>query len=182
MISYSGQIPTLKGMSARMRKWYSQWLEVTKVTMTVKRVRIHRINTCGVETWPSLSHELVKIAWIFTGEPQESEDEQSNRGDEKYAGLYLYARFHSYYNSLLTDGSKLEELHFKILQHLQRFVDVFLSRNKCLWSIEILFCLTWALALLLCFLSDDVDEVEDEDAILFDAPCGKILSKKIFDW
>ena len=26
-------------------------------------------------------------------------------------------------------------------------------------------------------LSDDVDEVEDEDAILFDVPCGKILSK-----
>ena len=68
----------------------------------------------------------------FPGEPQESEDEESNKGENKYAGLYLYARFHSYYNSLLTEGSKLEELHFKILQDLQLFVDVFLSRNKCL--------------------------------------------------
>ena len=75
-------------------------------------------------------HELVKIAWIFTGDPQESEDEESNRGDDKYAGLYLYARFHSYYNTLLTEGSELEELHFKILQELQLFVDAFLSRKK----------------------------------------------------
>ena len=77
-----------------------------------------------------LRYELVKIFWFFTGEPQGIEDEESDRGDDKYAGLYLYARFHSYYNSLLTEGSELEELHFKILQDLQLFVNVFLSRNK----------------------------------------------------
>ena len=70
------------------------------------------------------------------GEPEDSEDEEANTGEDKCAGLYLYARFNSYYDSLLVEGSDLEDIHFKILENLGLFVDPFLRRNKHLWSIE----------------------------------------------
>ena len=74
--------------------------------------------------------DFQQILTPLPGESQENDYEETSKEDDKYAGLYLYARFHSYYHSLLAEDSDLESVHFKILEDLRLFVDVYLNRNK----------------------------------------------------
>ena len=64
----------------------------------------------------------------------ENEDEQTgdtnnspnNKPTDKFGGIRLYARFHSFYENQTKDTGSLEDVHLKILEKLNEFSQVYM--------------------------------------------------------